>query len=385
MKNLLVKHEIVKDSYIHRNIEYTKGGTVLKICHLTSAHNSSDIRIFVKECTSLASVGYEVYLVAQGELRVENSVNIIGIGSAPAGRRNRMTGFAKTIYETARSLDCDIYHFHDPELMPYALKLKKAGKKIIFDSHEDVPAQILDKEWIPYPLRKIISIVYKRYETYAVRQFDAVVAATPHIADAFKGRAKRIVVINNYPKLDDIEFHNKPFAERERIICYAGGINALRGENIMIEAMKDVNGQLIIAGDHKIEIIEGGKIKYVGFINRIKISELYNNARIGLCVLQPASNYINSQPIKMYEYMTAGLPYICSDFPAWKELTRITGAGICINPKDSKELAKAINLLLDDPVKSEKMGKNGRAAVLNHFSWNIEERKLLNLYKELID
>ena len=231
----------------------------MRVCYLTSAHNSTDIRIFVKECTSLASAGYEVYLVASGESRTENSVNIIGIGSAPAGRRKRMTGFAKTIYETAKSLDCDVYHFHDPELMPYALKFKRLGKKVIFDSHEDVPAQILDKEWIPYPLRKLVSIVYKRYETYAVRQFDAVVAATPHIADTFKGRAKKVVVINNYPKLDDIEFHNKPFAERERIICYAGGINALRGENIMIEAMKDVDGQLIIAGDHKIETMGGKK------------------------------------------------------------------------------------------------------------------------------
>ena len=227
----------------------------LKICHFTSVHSNSDIRIFVKECSTLAQAGYVVYLVAQGESRIENGVHVIGLGKIPQGRKRRMRDFAKAIYEKAKSLDCDIYHFHDPELLPYGVKLKKMGKKVIFDSHEDVPAQILDKDWIPYPLRKIVSVIYKTYETYAVGKFDAVVAATPHIGEMFKGRAQRVVVVNNYPKLDDIQFHDTPFTERERIVCYAGGIDELRGEKVMVEAMKGVEGTLIIAGDHKEEII----------------------------------------------------------------------------------------------------------------------------------
>lgn len=235
----------------------------LKICHFTSVHSNSDIRIFVKECSTLAQAGYEVYLVAQGESRIENGVHIIGLGEMPQGRKQRMTDFAKAIYEQAKSLDCDIYHFHDPEMLPYGIKLKRKGKKVIFDSHEDVPAQILDKDWIPYPLRKIVSVIYKAYETYAVGKFDAVVAATPHIGETFKGRARRVVVVNNYPKLDDIQFHDTPFTERERIVCYAGGINELRGVKIMVEAMKGVEGILMIAGDHKKETIaQSGEEKF---------------------------------------------------------------------------------------------------------------------------
>lgn len=230
---------------------------MLKVCHFTSCHETTDDRIFLKECQSLCQNGFEVYIVGKGCNQEVAGIHIIGCGE-PGNRMKRIMSFSKIVYKKAKELDCDIYHFHDPELLPYGLKLKRLGKKVIFDSHEDVPAQILDKEWIFYPLRRIISEIYKRYETYAVRQFDAVITATPHIAEMFKGRTKKVIVINNYPKLDDIEFHNKPFTERERIICYAGGINALRGENIMIEAMKDVDGQLIIAGDHKIETIGGG-------------------------------------------------------------------------------------------------------------------------------
>ena len=355
----------------------------LKICHFTSVHSNSDIRIFVKECSTLAQAGYEVYLVAQGESRIENGVHVIGLGEMPQGRKQRMTNFAKAIYEKAKSLDCDIYHFHDPELLPYGIKLKRKGKKVIFDSHEDVPAQILDKEWITYPLRKIVSVIYKTYETYACGKFDAVVAATSHIGETFKERAQRVVVVNNYPKLNDIQFHDTPFTERERIVCYAGGIDELRGEKIMVEAMKGVEGTLMIAGDHKKETIDqspGGKIEYIGYRNRKEIDKLYGQSICGLCVLQPASNYINSQPIKMYEYMAAGLPYICSDFPAWRELTESIGAGIVINPESSEELIMAVNYLFNHLKKAEEMGKAGHEAIIHKYNWNFEKKKLLDLY-----
>lgn len=232
----------------------------MKVCHITSAHDTDSSRIFLKECVSLAQAGYEVYLVGRGESYDKNGVHIVGVGEIPESRRKRMMEGAKRVYEKALALDCDIYHFHDPELLPYGLKLKRKGKKVIFDSHEDVPAQIMDKEWIPLPVRKTVSRIYKAYETHVVKQLNAVVAATPHIAEQFEGRAKRIVVINNYPKLDDIEFHTTPFSEREPIICFAGGISEIRGEKVMVEAMKDVDGILILAGDHeKMEIAGNGR------------------------------------------------------------------------------------------------------------------------------
>ncbi len=224
----------------------------MKICHMTSAHSQEDIRIFHKECVSLAKAGYQVYQVSCGSEYEKNGVQMIGIGQPEHSRMARMTKTAKKVYKTAKQIDADIYHIHDPELLPYGLRLKKSGKKVIFDSHEDVSAQIMDKTWIPKAFRKIVSICYKVYETHVVRNLDAVVAATPHIAESFSDRCKNVVIVNNYPKLDDIDFHNTPFTERDRIICYAGGIDEIRGERVMIEATKDIDGKMIIAGDHQI-------------------------------------------------------------------------------------------------------------------------------------
>lgn len=228
-----------------------------KVCHFSSVHNQEDIRIFLKECSSLAEAGYDTYLVTKGKSYQKNGVNLIGVGDFKGGHAERFLKVSRAIYKAALNIDADIYHFHDPELLPYGVKLKRKGKKVIFDSHEDIPAQILDKTWIPSPLRKFVSIIYRFYETYAVMHFDAVVAATPHIAEQFEGRAKKVIVVNNYPRLDDIEFFTTPFSERESIICYAGGINEIRGELIMTEAMKNVEGTLIIAGDHEIMEIHG--------------------------------------------------------------------------------------------------------------------------------
>ena len=361
-------------------------GKKTKLCHMTDIHQQEDIRIFHKECTSLAEHGYDVYQVSKGRTYESKGVHMVGIGEVSGSRLLRMTRAARKVYETAGKLDADLYHFHDPELLPYGLKLKKQGKKVIFDSHEDVPAQIMDKDWIPKPLRKIVSTLYRLYETHAVRHLDAVVAATPYIAKQFKGRAKKVVVINNYPKLDDIRFHDTPFQERESVICYAGGISDIRGEKIMTEAMKSVDGTLILAGEHPVEEMKAGNssvIKYIGRVDRSEVNELYGRSVVGLCMLMPTGNYVNSQPIKMYEYMAAGLPFICSDYPLWKKVAENTKAGLCIDPHDTKSLSKMINELLEHREKAEEMGKCGRIAVEKYYNWDREKEKLVSLYNTL--
>lgn len=352
-----------------------------RVCHFTSAHDAYDDRIYLKECLSLKEAGYEVFLAARGEGAEDKEIKIVGCGM-PGNRFGRIFLFSRKVYQKALETGADIYHFHDPELLPYALKLKRKGKKVIFDSHEDVPSQILDKEWIPFFLRRIISKSYKAYESYAVRRIDAVVAATPHIAEQFKGRAKRVEVVNNYPKLDDIVFHDKPFAERERIVCYAGGISEIRGEKVMLEALKGLDATLILAGEH--EKFKTGRVVYTGKLNREQVNELYGRSMAGMVTLLPMANYICSQPIKMFEYMAAGLPFVASDFPLWKRIVEENDCGICVDCENVGEVRAAIKQLLDNPDRAQEMGRHGRKAVENKYNWSVEEEKLISLYRDLL-
>lgn len=359
----------------------------IKVCHMTSAHPPEDVRILHKECASLAAAGFEVYLVERGESYEKKGVHVVGVGEIPQSRRKRMTEGTKKVYETALSLDCDIYHLHDPELLPVGLKLKKKGKKVIFDSHEDVPATILDKGWIPGPLRKAVAALYTVYETRAIGRLDALVAATPYIARQFEGRAKRSVAVSNFPMLDDIVFHEKDFSRCDPIVCYAGGITELRGESIMRNAMQSVEADLLLAGDHEIEDIPNGthSIRYLGKLDRAGVNELYGKSVIGLCLLTPAHNYVNSQPVKMFEYMAAGLPFVCSDFPLWRGFAEESGAGFCVDPYDTGAIRAAIRRLLDDRKLAEEMGRKGRECVMARYSWANEEKTLLDLYDQISD
>ena len=354
---------------------------MIKVCHMTSAHGTEDVRIFHKECVSLANAGYEVYEVARGESYDKNGVHIVGVGDIPKSRRKRMTEGAKRVYQKALELDCDIYHFHDPELLPYGLKLKKHGKKVIFDSHEELPAQIMEKGWIPKYLRPLVSKLAITYELLVTSKIDAVVSATPHIKNIFENKCSKVCAICNYPILSEICMFETTFGSRERILCYTGShIQPGLIEN-MSRAIENIDATFVVAGDHKVE--ENGKIKFVGRLSRPEISKLYSQSMIGIQLGKKTPNGERSLPIKIFEYMAAGLPSIIKDYEYFKETFENKGISICVNPENVDEIANAIRYLLDNPEEARRMGENGRRAVEQEFNWGVEEKKLLKLYEEL--
>lgn len=358
-----------------------------KVCHVTSVHRSNDIRIFVKECTSLAAAGYDMYLVAPGDSKTEGAIKIIGCGEVPAKRSERVKNFDAKVYEIACAVDADIYHFHDPEMLKYAAKLKKQGKKVIFDSHEDVPAQIESKPWIPAPFRGIISAAYKVYETKYVSRLDAVVTATDYISEQFHGRAKVIISVKNYPRFDDIRCSAVPFTKRSKYACYAGGISYIRGETIMASAMKRIDGLLKLAGVCEINSVKDSRpvnVDYLGRLNRDELNTLYSECRVGLCLLLPVPNHLEALPTKIFEYMASGLPVVVSDFFPCSEDIEKRGYGKIVDVSDEDAVVEAIRFYLNDPEEAEKTGEIGHKIAVNEFNWLNEGKKLLGLYAKIV-
>jgi glycosyltransferase involved in cell wall biosynthesis len=359
---------------------------------MTSVHQITDTRIFHKECKTLVNAGYAVALVVQNEKdEVIDGVQIMGI-KTPKNRKERMLKTTKQLYRRALDCDADIYHFHDPELIPVGLLLKRKGKKVIYDAHEDVPRDIISKAWIPKVFRGLVGKSVEIIENYAAKRFDSIITATPFIRNRFSYINSYTVDINNYPLLSELHMPEVDWGKKEKVVCHLGSIGRIRGINEMVDAIGKTDHHLILAGkfasstERDMVLKKPGwkQVIEMGYVDRSAVKEVLARSMAGLVLFYPEPNHINSQPNKMFEYMSAGIPVIASNFPLWKEIIEGNNCGICVDPFNVDEIADAINRILKNPQMAQQMGENGRKAVEDKYNWEHEAPKLIKIYEDLI-
>lgn len=367
----------------------------MKISHLTSVHPRHDTRVFIKMCSSLASAGHDVTLIVADGLgdEVRNNVRILDVG-ASRSRTDRMRNAPKRVLQAALKIDADVYHMHDPELLTIGTKLKRAGKRVVFDSHEDVPKQILGKHYLSKSAAWMLSKVFAVFEAYSCRRLDGVITATPTIRDKFVKYHGNVIDINNFPLLKELD-SGGGWEGKKNEVCYVGGISRLRGNGIAVEAMAhlrsdarfNLGGKFIDPElERTIKSLPGwDRVNDLGFLDRAAVKDVLTRSVAGLVTLLPAPNHIDSQPNKMFEYMSAGIPVIASDFPLWREFVEGNDCGLCVDPHDPRKVAAAIDELVFDQDKARRMGENGRRAIVEQYNWEVEEQKLIRFYQKIID
>ena len=372
----------------------------VKVCHFTSTHPPKDQRIFYKECVSLAKAGYEVYLVEQGETEDDSGVHIIGTGERRPGRYYRLLVRPRNVYRLAKEIDADIYHFHDMELIPYGLKLKKAGKKVIFDSHEDFAHVFSESTALfgPAWLKRLAAKCYGGYENHAVRRFDAVVSVTPHVCDRLRLQNASTYMITNYPLLDGAAWGQEfAYHEDSDYIAFAGQINDFSFRLVFlteaVQGLPNIKLKLCgpVHGANELEKIQEAdqshKTEYLGVLPYMQVPDFLNHARISLVLYSSNGNIADNigslGSNKLFESMLCGVPVICSNFLLWQEIVNQYHCGICVNAYDKAEVRRAIEYLLSHPEEAAEMGRNGRKAALETYNWNTQEAVLLKMYRSL--
>lgn len=371
------------------------------IIHLTTAHPRYDVRIFFKEAKTLAASlpNKVVLMVADGsgnEDEVQGNVSVYDLGVLAGGRLGRLLIGSWRSFFAIRKCRPAIVHFHDPELMLLAILLKIIGCKVIYDIHEDLPRQILSKDWLPETVRKPISLFISGLEWIAAKTFDAIVPATPKIAARFP--VNKTTMIQNYPIITEMSHGTPiPYIERARSFAYPGYITKSRGVFEVVQALNMLNDNVMIrldlAGDFipldlecEMKRLPGwALVKYHGWLSREQLALLLGSVRAGLVLHHPIPNEIDAQPIKLYEYMAAGLPIIASNFPLLKQIIDDAGCGLLVDPMEPKAIAEALLWILEHPAEAEVMGARGRKAVETTYNWDAEAEKLLNLYKKLLN
>lgn len=363
------------------------------VCHLTSVHPRYDTRIFHKMCCSLAMAGYKVTLVVadgNGD-EISNGITILDSGK-PRSRLHRMLFKSWQVAAQGLRQGAEVFHFHDPELIPAAIWIRIVGKKVIYDVHENVPESIWDKDYLPKPFAISLSYVMDAFERAASLVMSAVVAATPQIHKRFM-RRKNTRTINNYPVLHEFERIELSSACRStREICYLGVITRARGLLELVRALPFCDAKLNLIGSFKdkgfrdLLMRENGWRSVIehGQLDRDQCAQILSRSAVGIVTFLPKRNHIEARPNKMFEYMAASLPVIASNFPGWSEIIEGNHCGVCVDPADPQQIAAAISKLLSDPKLARTMGRNGFQAVRDKYNWGTEERQLLSLYKEVL-
>ena len=366
---------------------------MLTITHVTTEHSRSSSRIFFKMCRSIAHDHKTFLVVCDGRgNQISSDVHIIGL----ARYKNRLLRFIFApflVLIRCFLLPSNIYHFHDPNLILVGAILSLCGRKCIFDSHEDIPLQILSKGYLSISQRRFFSLLAELSQLILLPLYSAIVCPTQTIAAKLKRYNPNCTVICNYPSIaqfSECSDFAKPDTSR---FIYVGSLSKNRGvENLYrVSERLPPNVTIDLYGkfdsDGLYEQLEStypnNQVIYHGYIDQDLLVPSIAGSIGGIVTLLPLPNYIEALPIKMFEYMASSIPVIASDFPIWRDIVDSCNCGILVDPSDCEQILDALLYLLRHPYCSFEMGKRGHAAIHSTFNWEHEYQRLLALYSSL--
>jgi glycosyltransferase involved in cell wall biosynthesis len=370
-----------------------------KVCHITSVHRWDDTRIFYKECSSLAKSGWNVTLIAtNGSPGMYEGVKLVVVKNNSTSRIFRATVVAARILVKCILEKPNVVHFHDPELIWVGLILRMLGKKVIYDVHENLRAQIEDKAWLRFP--RLVRLLYGHMEFLSARFFKIIIAEESY-ATIFSTYNVTPTRVFNYPQVQALQragglsisevSHNG--------ILYVGLISRGRCFVEIVQALHYLKSQNRSFHLHAVGPIEDGLMNFlesmiefrevkmqIHFYGRLPVFEAYKlreRCSCALSLLKPLPNYTRSFSTKIFEYMALGIPFVTSRFPIY-QFIEDEGLGLLCNSEDYLQIAAKIEILMTGGLEIDRMIGNAGEAVRNKYSWESQSANLLVLYEELM-
>jgi glycosyltransferase involved in cell wall biosynthesis len=370
----------------------------VRVVHLTLSHRPFDVRVFEKECRTLADAGYDVALAvpAAADGSITNGVAMHDVPFADGGGaarrwRTRLTAAR----DTAARLDGRFYHLHDPELIPVGLALKRRGAMIVYDAHEDAPMEAWSLNRNRPSRRLILPALWWSLLAVAKRRFDLFVAATPEIARRFP--KERTVLVRNYPRLDMFAAPDANAAPHSsRTLVFPGLVSETRGAMEMLEALAAVTRhsdiRLKLYGEIQPAALEArmrahaawNRVDYVGFRPWREVLDAYARCLAGLLLYAPTPEQRHAMPVKLFEFLLSGIPVIATDMTWWRELADGNPAVIFVDITKPAAVARVIEQLADDPAAARRLGMAGAAHARARFDWDQEGARLVGAYDRLV-
>ncbi|MBL0273104.1 MAG: glycosyltransferase family 4 protein [Chitinophagaceae bacterium] len=269
-------------------------------------------------------------------------------------------------------------------ILPVYFVSKIKGTKRVYDAHE------LFCEMKEVVTRPRIYRIWKRVEKYTVPKFTNGYTVSHPIAEEFKKMyGVDYPVISNVPVLRALDIPLK----KEKYILYQGAVNEGRCFESLIPAMKEIDARLVIAGDGNFmsqarELVKKynleDKVSFPGKFSPDELFEYTRNAWIGITLFENKglSNYF-SLANRFFDYINAGIPQLCSDFPVYREINKNTRIAVLISEITVQNIIQNINSLLENEPLYLELQQNCLEA-RKQFNWQNEEKKLLSFYNDLL-
>jgi len=379
----------------------------VKICVLTSVHDPFDGRIFHRESATLAEAGYQVILVAPSNAPPQTRSGIQVMGPPkPQTRTGRPLVWLRLLRLVLR-LRPDVIHFHDPELLLLLPLLRLAlGRrvKIVYDVHEYFVDSLAEKYWIPRTLRPPVHAAGGLLEQALVRMVDGIICAVDGQLNLYPKFTRPTSVVRNLPRaqiFQDARPH-QALSDKGFKLIYVGLILPERGIDIVLEAMRLLRADdvrdvylFLLGPDISPAYIEHvrrfaahhlpDQVHWLGAVPHQELKHYLAAADVGMAPGLVTQQYRNPGiATKLFEYMLCGLPIVSTNHPHRRVYIEKANCGLVVPPQDAAAWADAILWLRDHPVEAQAMGQRGRAMVLDHYTWEQEQPRLLSFYDALL-
>jgi glycosyltransferase involved in cell wall biosynthesis len=369
---------------------------------LTSIHPDYDARVY-RHARSLVELGLAVDLIAPWPDR----------SPLPPGLRllrfRRVTRrIARPVLIAARVAPLvfrgryDLVHFHDLDLLPLmALYRLVTRRAVVYDCHENYPEEMLYRYGLGPIAARSLSLAVSVLERACARVIHFVVVVVDEQVRRFPPPRFDTVVVRNFADRE---------LEKDRATDYGGRQPAC----ISIASQYVDNGSLLLVDVAAIVVRRRPGVRFyiadrfpsqqlrASVLARIHEADLdenvvlipnvaapdimrtLNRGTIGLALDLDVPHRRLALPIKLFEFMAAGLPIVASDLPNSRSFVAGAQCGILVRPGDAGSFADAICKLVDDPQLAQSLGANGLNAFRSELNWGAEVKKLAPLYERAL-
>jgi glycosyltransferase involved in cell wall biosynthesis len=363
-----------------------------RVVHVTTSHLADDVRIFERECQSLAASNlYDVYLVATGDIDPNSKVTLIPLISSQKNRLSRFFSGPRKAAAISRAIDADLWHFHDPELLPLAIRMALSRKKVVWDAHEDYASQFTSngaKKWIPKPARKIVR-VGMNFMLWMIDRFaSGIVAATPVIASRYTN--PQTVVVGNEARIEVFSHCQPKFTSRQ--VLFTGSPSEAHLFSQIVDAIVKIPSvNLAVAGREpdsnlweQARLKLGDRLQHLGWLGRQDLAEAMNQSVLGLLTYADTDAYAVGSPTKGYEFAAAGLPVVASPNSMNRKMLSRSGAGFMAEDFSSQALMTTITDALLDENTWGAASRAGQIWAKDEGSWSGSQKRLFSLYEDVL-